>query len=137
MIRNHELFHSIHQLSRKLTKHINEVLQPYGLFSAQWSVIYVLKTKGVLTQKELSDYLCVEAPPMTRTIQRLVKQGFVQQIVGEDKRKKHIQLTMKALDEYPIWERAVLELNDSLLQSIPKSPREDLLYIISKWLPEI
>src|SRR3954449_11838980 len=100
---SHELFHTLHQLSRHLTNTLNEALKPLGLYGSQWSVIFVLKTKGSLTQKELCDYLFVEAPPMTHTIQRLVKQGFVRQVPGKDKREKHIQLTAAALHEYPQW----------------------------------
>src|SRR6478735_8211255 len=102
----HELFHTLHQLSRQLTNTLNEALKPLGLYGSQWSVIFVLKTKGSLTQKELCEYLFVEAPPMTRTIQRLVKQGYVRQVPGKDKREKYIQLTEEAVKEFPKWEHA-------------------------------
>lgn len=124
----------VHQLSRKLTKKTNEVLQPFGLYSAQWSVIFVLKEKGTLSQKELSDYLSVEAPPMTRTIKRLASQGYINQMYGEDKRKKLISLTDLAIVSYPLWEEAVIKGNESLLQSYPESSREQLTKLISKWL---
>lgn len=128
---SHDFFHSIHQLSRQLIKSKNEVLQPFGLYSAQWSVLYVLKTRGTLTQKELSDYLSVEAPPMTRTIQRLVRQGFVQQVTGSDKRTKKIELTTEAIAEYPKWEKAVIDMNESILQHFSQNATEQLHTLIS------
>ncbi|WP_342432794.1 MarR family transcriptional regulator [Neobacillus sp. FSL H8-0543] len=131
---SHELFHTLHQLSRKLTNKLNEALKPFGLFSAQWSVIFVLKTKGSLTQKELCEYLFVEAPPMTRTIQRLVKQGFVKQVQGKDKREKHIQLTEAALNDFPKWERAVFETNQTLLNGLPETSQVELLNLQTSWL---
>ncbi|MFC3884114.1 MarR family winged helix-turn-helix transcriptional regulator [Bacillus songklensis] len=137
MLDNHNLFHSIHQLSRQLTKHVNEVLQPFGLYSAQWSVLYVLKKKGTLTQTGLCEYLSVEAPPMTRTIQRLIKQGYVKQVPGEDKRTKHIQLTEKALIEFPKWEEAILQMNDSLIKQFSKSSQEELYILVSTWLHQL
>lgn len=137
MTSNHELFHLINQLSRKLTKNLNEVLQPYGLYSAQWSVIFVLKQKGTLTQKELSEYLSVEAPPMTRTIKRLANQGYITYEFGVDKRKKYIKLSDKAITNYPQWEKAVLQLNELALQSYPGSSRKDLTTLISKWLIQL
>ena len=131
MINNHDLFHLIHQLSRQLHKSLNEALQPFSLYSAQWSVLFVLKMKGTLTQSELCDYLSVEAPPMTRTIQRLIKQGYVKQIPGkEDKRVKHIVLTEQALSEYPKWEKAVLKMNESLLAHFSKSQQEELTRLL-------
>src|SRR3954469_22033419 len=122
----HDLFHTLHQLSRHLTNKLNEALKPLGLYSAQWSVVYVLKKKGSLTQKELCDYLFVEAPPMTRTIQRLVKQGYVSQVQGKDKREKLIQLTDEALRLYPEWEKTVFETNQSLLKPLPEPSQEEL-----------
>ncbi|HWO97699.1 MAG TPA: MarR family transcriptional regulator [Bacillus sp. (in: firmicutes)] len=136
-MKNHHLFHSIHQLSRQLTKHINEVLQPLGLYSAQWSVIYVLKTRGSLTQTELCEYLAVEAPPMTRTIQRLVKQGYVRKISGEDKRTKLIQLTDEALAEYPKWEKAIVNMHETFLKGFPESSQEALYILVSDWLRQL
>ncbi|MET3697886.1 DNA-binding MarR family transcriptional regulator [Bacillus oleivorans] len=134
MKNNHDLFHTIHQLSRQLHKSLNEALQPFSIYSAQWSVLFVLKTKGNLTQSELCDYLSVEAPPMTRTIQRLIKQGYVKQIPSkEDKRVKYIQLTEKALAEYPEWEKAVLKMNESLLADFPKSSQEELRKLLREF----
>jgi len=133
----HDLFHSLHQLSRQLTNKLNEALKPLGLYSAQWSVIYVLKNKGSLTQKELCDYLFVEAPPMTRTIQRLVKQGYVSQVQGKDKREKHVQLTDIALQEYPKWEQIVNTVNKELLKNIPDQSQEQLMKLQKSWLQQI
>ena len=133
----HDLFHTLHQLSRQLTNKLNEALKPLGLYSAQWSVIYVLKNKGSLTQKELCDYLFVEAPPMTRTIQRLVKQGYVSQAQGKDKREKHVQLTDIALQEYPKWEQIVNTVNQELLKNIPVQSQEQLMKLQKSWLQQI
>jgi MarR family transcriptional regulator, transcriptional regulator for hemolysin len=133
----HALFHTLHQLSRQLTNKLNEALKPFGLYSAQWSVLFVLHTKGSLTQKELSEYLFVEAPPMTRTIQRLVKQGYVRQIPGKDKREKFIQLTEEAVKEFPIWEQAVTECNQALLKNLPENSQQELLTLQSVWLKQL
>ena len=131
------IFHSIQQLSRQLTKRLNEVLQPHGLFSAQWTVLFTLKKYGILTQTELCDYLSIEAPPMTRTIQRLVKQGYVLQIPGSDKRTKHIKLTDKAINDYALWEKSVLKMENDLLKAIPDDMQDPLRTYIQQWLQHI
>ncbi|MFS0824411.1 MarR family winged helix-turn-helix transcriptional regulator [Bacillus sp. 1P02SD] len=133
----HELFHSVHQLSRQLTKHVNETLEPFGLFSAQWSVLFVLKTKGTSTQSELCDYLTVEAPPMTRNIQKLVKLGYVRQIQGTDKRTKQIELTEKALAEFPNWEQAMIKMNQRLVENFPKEKQDQLQELLNQWFHQI
>ena len=137
MEEKHRLFHSVHQLSRQLTKSLNEALEPFGLYNAQWAVLFVLKENGTLTQTELCEYLAVEAPPMTRTIQRLLKLGYVAQHTGHDKRKKYIKLTTSALEEFPNWETAVTEANQKLLKMIPESSQEELNVLLAKWLGNI
>ncbi|MEH7355422.1 MarR family transcriptional regulator [Neobacillus drentensis] len=134
---SHELFHTLHQLSRHLTNKLNEALKPLGIYSAQWAVIFTLKKRGSLTQTELCDYLFVEAPPMTRTIQRLVKQGYVKQVPGKDKREKHVQLTDEAINEYPRWEIVVNEVNQGLLNHFPEASQEELLKLQNSWLQQI
>jgi MarR family transcriptional regulator, transcriptional regulator for hemolysin len=131
---NHVLFHSIQQLARKLTKYLNETLEPFGLYSSQWSVLYVLKTKGTLTQKQLCDYLAVEAPPMTRTIQRLLKQGLIEQIHGKDRRAKYIRLSPKSIEEYPLWEHAIAKMNHTLISQFPIDSQEELYRLINSWI---
>lgn len=134
---SHELFHTLHQLSRHLTNSLNEALKPLGLYGSQWSVIFVLKTKGSLSQKELCDYLFVEAPPMTRTIQRLVKQGYVRQVPGKDKREKIIQLTDVALTMFPEWEKTVISSNQTLLKHFPEASQEELFNLQKSWLQQL
>ncbi|OLS38451.1 MarR family winged helix-turn-helix transcriptional regulator [Bacillus sp. MRMR6] len=134
---SHELFHTLHQLSRHLTNKLNETLKPFGLYSAQWAVLYTLMNKGSLTQKELSDYLFVEAPPMTRTIQRLVKQGYVKQVPGKDKREKYIELTEAALKEFSKWEQAVILNNQTQLKDLPEKSQAELIQIHSSWIKHL
>lgn len=131
------IFHSIQQLSRQLTKRLNEVLQPHGLFSAQWTVLFTLKKYGTLTQTELCEYLSIEAPPMTRTIQRLVKQGYVLQTPGSDKRTKHIKLTNQAINDFALWEKSVLEMENDLLKGIPDDMQDPIRIYIQQWLQHI
>ncbi|MFC0558862.1 MarR family winged helix-turn-helix transcriptional regulator [Halalkalibacter alkalisediminis] len=132
-----KLFHTLHQLSRLLTKYANKALQPLDLYSAQWAVIYALKNKGTLTQTELCEYLAVEAPPLTRNIQRLVKKGYVRQVTGHDKRMKIVELTAKAHQEYPKWEHAILETKKMVVSHFPKSSEEQLDKLLSEWLGTI
>lgn len=86
-----------------------------------------------MTQKEISDYLAIEAPPITRTVQKLVANGYVRQVKGIDKRTKRIELTEKALEKYPEWEKAVLQMNQELIQPLTSASKEQLLLLISDW----
>lgn len=129
----HALFHSLQQLSRELTKGLNEALQPFDIYSSHWSVLYVLKNNGSLTQKEIADYLSIEAPPITRTIQKLVELGYVKQVKGKDKRTKNIELTESSLEMFPKWEEAVLKMNKSLLDNFPVESQDQLMVLVTEW----
>ena len=137
MEEKHSLFHLIHQLSRHISKNLNEELQSLGIYSSQWAVLYTLKTKGMLTQSELCDYLSIEAPPMTRNIQRLIKQGYIKKVPGKDKRSNYIVLTEDALAMYPKWEQAALNLNQSLLYHLPDSAQKELYKLLSSWTVDL
>ncbi|WP_066056801.1 MarR family winged helix-turn-helix transcriptional regulator [Robertmurraya korlensis] len=137
MEEKHHLFHSIHQLSRNLTKRLNAALEPYEIYSSQWSVLFILKEKGSMTQKELCSYLAIEAPPMTRTIQKLQKLGLIEQTEGQDKRKRYIALTNKALTNYPVWEKAVMDVNNQISTSLSENHQKELQMIVSEWLRKL
>ena len=130
-----ELFHTIHQLSRKLNKDLNGVLQSFSIYSGQWSVIYTLKQKGTMTQSELCEYLSIEAPPVTRMLQRLESEGFVNRVTGEDKRAKYIKLSERALQNYPVWEEAVLKRNKEIVEGF--SSKDELLSLLKQLLTQL
>ena len=65
--------HKINQLARSFSKNVNEKISPLGLYTSQWGIIIYLHEKKQCTQVELSEYLCVEAPTITRTLTRMEK----------------------------------------------------------------
>lgn len=74
---------------------------------------------------------------MTRTIQRLVKQGYVLQVPGKDKREKLIQLTDVALKMFPEWEKTVIETNHLLMKHFPETSQEELFHLQKSWLQQL
>ncbi|WP_313799858.1 MarR family transcriptional regulator [Cytobacillus sp.] len=125
-------FHSINQFTRHFSKSLNEVLVPLGLYSAQWTIIYLLKTKGPATQKDLSLYLGVEAPTMTRTLARLELAGWISKIPGTDKREKMIILTDTAIQNYEGWLEAVRSCEKKVLKNISDEEVCSMMGIIEK-----
>jgi DNA-binding MarR family transcriptional regulator len=81
--------------------------------------------------------LAIEAPPMTRTIQKLQKLGLIEQTEGEDKRKRYIALTNKALTNYPVWEKAVMDVNNQISTSLSENQQKELQMIVSEWLRKL
>ncbi|WP_026585266.1 MarR family winged helix-turn-helix transcriptional regulator [Bacillus sp. J33] len=127
-----ELFHSINQFTRHFSKLLNESLVPLGLYAAQWSIIYRLKTGGPSTQKELSSYLGVEAPTMTRTLARLEKAGWIKRTSGQDKREKKISLTDAAINEYDTWLQSVRKSESQVLNNITEEEISTMIRLMAK-----
>ncbi len=127
-----ELFHSINQFTRHFSKLLNESLVPLGLYAAQWSIIYRLKTGGPSTQKELSSYLGVEAPTMTRTLARLEKAGWIKRTSGQDKREKKISLTDAAINEYDTWLQSVRKSESQVLKNITEEEISTMIRLMAK-----
>ncbi|MDF2038091.1 MarR family transcriptional regulator [Bacillus sp. CMF12] len=127
-----EFFHSINQFTRHFSKVLNESLVPLGLYAAQWTIIYRLKTGGPSTQKEISSYLGVEAPTMTRTLARLEKSGWITRTAGKDKREKLISLTDAAIKEYDNWLAAVRSSESNVLQNITEEEISTMIRLMAK-----
>ncbi|KAF0820634.1 MULTISPECIES: MarR family winged helix-turn-helix transcriptional regulator [unclassified Cytobacillus] len=127
-----EFFHSINQFTRHFSKVLNESLVPLGLYAAQWTIIYRLKTGGASTQKDISSYLGVEAPTMTRTLARLEKSGWITRTAGKDKREKLISLTDAAILEYDNWLAAVRSSESNILQNITEEEISTMIRLMAK-----
>ncbi|WP_099354049.1 MarR family winged helix-turn-helix transcriptional regulator [Fredinandcohnia onubensis] len=86
-------FQQLTQLYRPFESKLNVELGKHQLYRAQWSILYYIVNFGSPTLVEISNYLGVEKPTVTRTINRLEELGYVENIPGKDKREKRMQLT--------------------------------------------
>jgi len=93
--------HLLNQAVRLLNKRTNETLQEFGLFHSQWSILYCLVNRGELSQTEISRYLHVERPTVTRTIRKLEENGWIERSKGIDKRENLIRLSETAEEKMP------------------------------------
>lgn len=115
--------HKVNQLARSFNKETNEKISPLGLYTSQWGIILYLYEKKQCTQVELSQYLSVEAPTITRTLVRMEKMGWVIRQEGKDKRQKNILLTEKAYQIYARCFDYCIDIEDKATEGISK---EDL-----------
>lgn len=126
------LFHHIFQCSRYLSKELNHVLKTHGLFASQWSILYCIYQHKQVTLTEIWTYLNVEAPTVTRTVQRLAELGWVKVTHGEDRREKVVSLTDKAIHAYPNIERTIIEYENQFLQHLSPTEQEQLSALLRK-----
>ena len=112
------LFHTFFQQYRFLINHLNDALKEHGLFSSQWTILYVLKEQGPMTLTAIWKYLDVEAPTVTRTVARLETLGLVKREEGADRREKIVHLTDEGLALMPEVEASVLAFEAAMMANL-------------------
>ena len=85
------------RLSRELRKQFDEYLSDINLTASGWCVLMVIiENKESITQREIANILCLETPTVTRILDILQKNGFIERISHpEDRRCFIIKLTKK------------------------------------------
>ncbi|UJF27280.1 MarR family winged helix-turn-helix transcriptional regulator [Planococcus sp. 107-1] len=126
------LFHEIHQKSRLSVKEVNEALKEFDLYSTQWSILFCIKQFGSMTQKEIWQYLNVEAPTVTRTVARLEESGWVERREGVDKRERIVYLTERAEEAVPQITKRILEVEEKLVSSLTENEQAQLIELLKK-----
>lgn len=126
------LIHLFFQRNRYLVNQLNEVLKPHGLFSSQWTILFLLHENGPMSLTSIWKYLNVEAPTVTRTVTRLETLGWVERILGTDRREKTIRLTQKAIEEFPKIEASIGEFEQIMIENLSYDEQELLMNLLKK-----
>jgi MarR family transcriptional regulator, organic hydroperoxide resistance regulator len=94
-----EVFRALGNVVRMVRARLDRALQRSGLRLGQYQVLRLLWDEDGLTPREIADLLTVEMPTVTRTVQRMVRDGLVdRQAHPEDARSVRIYLTKRGLD---------------------------------------
>ena len=117
-------FHQNLQFARSFTKKLNEQLVGIGLYHSQWLIVYYLKQFETSTLVEISNYLDVEKPTISRTVDRLEKRQLIEKIPSKDKRERRIQLTEKGIQVYQEAKNMVDEYEKKLMEGIREADKE-------------
>lgn len=124
----HELF----QRSRQLHKSLNRVLKKYGLFAAQWSVLYTIYREGPMSLTAIWTYLNVEAPTVTRTVSRLEELGWLEVSYGQDRRERLVALSEQAVAQLPAIIEAVIQFEHDYLDHLSEDEQSQLMTLLQK-----
>ncbi|HEX9027234.1 MAG TPA: MarR family transcriptional regulator [Clostridium sp.] len=129
--------HKVNQLARSFTKKLNEKISPLGLYSSQWAIVVYLYEKKQCTQIELSQYLTVEAPTITRTLARMEEMGWVAREYGNNKREKHIKLTEKAYEMFEKWNLVSDDIEVDATKDISKDELDVFNNVLEKMIKNL
>lgn len=127
-----KFFHQFTLLYRPFENKLNILLSQHQIQRAQWTILYYLSLNGSITLVELSNYLSVEKPTVTRTINRLEELGYVEQIPSKDKREKRIQLTELGKEVYKHVSITIDQFEKDILKGISEQEQLNAIHIMKE-----
>ncbi len=108
----------LRQLSRVVTRHYDGYIAPTGLKNTQYSLLSHVLLLGPIRPSDLARHMRVDASTLTRNLQPLVAQGWLQLGPGEDARSRLVECTdegrAKRAEGQRAWKQAQLALNARL-----------------------
>lgn len=126
------LIHELFQKTRYLSYEVNKTLKDYNLYSSQWSVLNCVHRHNEMTLTQIWKYLNVEAPTITRTVNRLATLGWLDVKAGKDRREKIVKLSAKALETFPTIEKSMTVFEDEMISAISKEEQLLLMELLKK-----
>jgi DNA-binding MarR family transcriptional regulator len=100
-------------LNRVVTNLYDDALRPFGVRLSQGSVLAVAAKLGVARPAVVCDILELDTSTLSRTVERMVANGWLEIVPDEDGRSQPFRLTAEGrrLMErvLPAWERAQVE----------------------------
>jgi DNA-binding MarR family transcriptional regulator len=100
-------------LNRVVTNLYDDALRPFGVRLSQGNVLAVTAKLGVARPAEVCDILELDTSTLSRTVDRMVENGWLEIVPEEDGRSQPFRLTAagRRLMEraLPAWEKAQVE----------------------------
>ncbi|HLQ73259.1 MAG TPA: MarR family transcriptional regulator [Bacillota bacterium] len=124
------IFHHLFQTTRRLNKQLNRTLNPFQLHASQWSVLYCVQKHEQMTLTDIWTYLNVEAPTVTRTVNRLVELDWLTVTHGDDRREKLVSLSERAIKQYPTVEQAIITFENEFLRNFTENDANQLMELL-------
>lgn len=109
---------SVRRASRALTQLYEQALRPLGLRSSQFTILQVLSRAGEVSQGQLGGMLAMDSTTLTRTLEIMLRQGWIAEHRGQDRRQRRLSLAKAGRAELdralPVWEKVQSQLKRDL-----------------------
>ena len=109
---------SFRRTSRALTQLYESALRPLGLRASQFTILQALTLAGEVTQSQLGEMLAMDSTTLTRTLQIMVREGWIAERRGEDRRERWLRLAKAGETQFkralPSWEKVQSRLRRQL-----------------------
>jgi DNA-binding MarR family transcriptional regulator len=108
----------LRQITRTVSRHYDAAVGPSGLKTTQYSLLSHIATLGPIRPSDLAAQMNLEVSTLSRNLQPLVAQGWVELAPGPDARTRLVCITdagqSKRTEARRLWKQAQLGLNDKL-----------------------
>ncbi len=109
---------TLRKSARTAGKLYDEALKPSGLKNTQFSLLGALNILGEITVGRLADEMAMDRTTLTRNLQVMVRDGFVENVAADDARRRVVRLTKagqsKLAEALPLWRRVQSQVLTSL-----------------------
>ena len=126
-------------LSRRAKEACGQQLQHYGVHAGQHHLLELLwETPEGLTVGEIAERLAVEAPSITRTVQRMGRQGLVEKHPHPtDARLVIVKLTTKGKALQPVIPQVIIHVEEQMLAGLSEVERAFLMRLLKQMLQNL
>ncbi len=100
---------NLRRAARALTQLYDEALRPTGLRATQFTVLQALSLTGEVSQGKLGEILAMDSTTLTRTLDILIRHGWVGKRPGKDRRERRLVLAKPGEIQFesalPYWQK--------------------------------
>lgn len=122
----------IQRLSSQLDRAMNEALAPHGLTIQKFAILMTLIESDGLTQTELGSRFSAPAYAITRVIDGLETDGFLQRRLHPTSRRTNtVHATAKLIDLAPTLLGIVKDVNGRMLEALDPQERDATLRLLA------
>ncbi|GAB4563583.1 MAG: hypothetical protein Tsb007_31610 [Rhizobacter sp.] len=108
----------LRQITRRVSRHYDAVVAPSGLKTTQYSLLSHIVSMGPVRPSDLAATMNLDNSTLTRNLQPLVAQGWVEVGEGGDARSRLVSITeagrTKRAEAQRLWKQAQMALNQQL-----------------------
>jgi len=127
-----EVGFTVQRLVRVLQLFERDQITSFGFTPTQCYVLLELKKRGDLTMNRLSEVMNLNTSTMTRIINNLVRDGFVERKKGEeDRRIVFVGLSDKGIETSVKLEDSITNYYRKIIENLPKGRVEEVLSSVS------
>lgn len=107
-------------LNRVVTNFYDEALRPLGLKVSQLNILVVSSKLGLVRPAQICDLLQLDISTLSRNVDRMIANGWLETVPGEDARTQSFRLTVTGQQlierAIPAWDSAQQKASEALGQ---------------------